>query len=837
MKYLPPFITHIFTFCCIILCTQSCASFTSKKVSGSRSNQSAIAAARAFGSLDGDASDSKQFENIQTNTAQDLDLFHQYENNVGGSRYRWYNYHDGYFGENVIPYNSLKRKILLKAQEEALGEIKTEISAVLYDKQMAVDGYYTSSTESQIKARVTGVLRSEYWQSEFRPPLHKIKPGDSLEFIGRFDQVAYRERLESDKRKNEELAKNSFDRAHESYAKGILYKCLEDMAVCHYYIYNGGNNIQVFDPIQGRKAPIIDALFSLAEEIKKGVVVNVLDEGGYTIDDDKVKFIKSASSKNLSLEIDWFGEPYQDVGGVRIKLIDTFDKQEEFINVGETRRFNFEISDFLKGNKSISDWHINFDISANLGPDADGVSDWMSSDSYQKFLTELLHKKIQIEDITLSQQKIIFIHEQCKLGCGDMSEYHKLAENRIKQLGLEYFFDMRGVGDISNSVKKEIELEYKNEKKISDSYNLDGIFVIRFDRKNYADEMFLEYYTINNLEQPKMEWIEKAGMLTSMSEKIVEEGVKNFFDNYLFRVVKFEHGNKKTLVQVERVINNQPVEGSIQMFGHKEIARFPDQGRYSDLTFRFSADGYRTEEISIEAAFLSYFNVFPREHKNEGTNTKKINLKKTRGIAEIMIASDNNKIFLNKNNLSNTEIKIGKKVNLFQKKWDDPIIGKLNHRYENSTGGYFIKVSAPGFQKHPEIPFDIIDGEVKKVDINLKYKSKLKAFAWSSLLPGTGHMYMQKGNLSNNLLTLGFYSLSLGAAFKYHDSYQRYRSDFLAHQEEFIVSTDRLTSDESRKMAQKSWNQMKDAKNYFIGMTASAVLTNLVTSIMLMFTS
>jgi len=324
-----------------------------------------------------------------------------------------------------------------------------------------------------------------------------------------------------------------------------------------------------------------------------------------------------------------------------------------------------------------------------------------------------------------------------------------------------------------------------------------------------------------------------------MGEKIVEQGVKKFFDNYLFRTISFENGTKNAELRVERIINNQPVEGSLQIFRHKGIARYRDQGRYSDLKFRFSANGYSTKEMFIEAAYLDYFNVFPSEtQKTFNMNPVKIELKKAQGIADIIIETDNWSMLANENTLSNVEIKIRKKgKNPFLKKWDNPIIGKLKHRYENSTGRYFVKISAPGFQKQPEVPFDIIDGEISSYDIELKYKSKLRAFVWSSLLPGTGHMYMQKGKLRNNILPLGLYGLSLGAAIKYNDSYQRHRSKFLTYQEEFKVSPDRVTSDESRRMAQKSWNQMEDAKNYFIGMTASAVLTNLVTSIMLMFTS
>ena len=118
-------------------------------------------------------------------------------------------------------------------------------------------------------------------------------------------------------------------------------------------------------------------------------------------------------------------------------------------------------------------------------------------------------------------------------------------------------------------------------------------------------------------------------------------------------------------------------------------------------------------------------------------NPVKIELKKAQGIADIIIETDNWSMLANENTLSNVEIKIRKKGNPFLKKWDDPIIGKLKHRYENSTGRYFVKISAPGFQKQPEVPFDIIDGEISSYDIELKYKSKLRAFVWSSFLPGT----------------------------------------------------------------------------------------------------
>jgi len=383
-------------------------------------------------------------------------------------------------------------------------------------------------------------------------------------------------------------------------------------------------------------------------------------------------------------------------------------------------------------------------------------------------------------------------------------------------------------------------LAYKNEEDIKNQYGVDGVVIIGFGRYATLDEMVIKYFTIDNLLTPKMEYREKSQGLNSMGEKIVEQGVKKFFDNYLLRTISFQSGTKGTEVRVERIINNQPVEGSLQTFTHREIVRYKDQGRYSDLRFRFSADGYRTQEIEVGALEFDYSNIFPRISiiDESVSTTQKIELKKSQGIADIIIETDNWSMLANENTLSNTEIKIRKEGwNPFSKKWDDPIVGKLKYRYENSTGRYFVKISAPGFQRQSEVPFDIIDGEISSYDIELKYKSKLKAFVWSSLLPGTGHMYMQKGKLSNNILPLGIYGLTLGAAIKYNDTYQRHRTDFLTYQDEFKLSTDRVTSDDSRKMAKKSWNQMEDAKNYFIGMAASAILTNLVTSIMLMLTS
>ena len=53
-----------------------------------------------------------------------------------------------------------------------------------------------------------------------------------------------------------------------------------------------------------------------------------------------------------------------------------------------------------------------------------------------------------------------------------MSEYPGLVENQLKQLGREYFIDMLGVDDITRTVKKEIELAYKHERKSRTSMDL-----------------------------------------------------------------------------------------------------------------------------------------------------------------------------------------------------------------------------------------------------------------------------------------------------------------------------------------------------------------------------
>ena len=55
-----------------------------------------------------------------------------------------------------------------------------------------------------------------------------------------------------------------------------------------------------------------------------------------------------------------------------------------------------------------------------------------------------------------------------------------------------------------------------------------------------------------------------------MGEKIVEQGVKKFFDDYLFRTISFENGTKNAELRVERIINNQPVEGSLKILDIKK---------------------------------------------------------------------------------------------------------------------------------------------------------------------------------------------------------------------------------------------------------------------------
>ena len=82
-----------------------------KKVSKVKPNQDAIMTWPPFGSLDGDASRTKQFENIQTNAVQDGDLFKQYKNkqevDIGGITKKS---PPMMFHTQVTPYNPVKMR-------------------------------------------------------------------------------------------------------------------------------------------------------------------------------------------------------------------------------------------------------------------------------------------------------------------------------------------------------------------------------------------------------------------------------------------------------------------------------------------------------------------------------------------------------------------------------------------------------------------------------------------------------------------------------------------------------------------------------------------------------
>ena len=431
--------------------------------------------------------------------------------------------------------------------------------------------------------------------------------------------------------------------------------------------------------------------------------------------------------------------------------------------------------------------------------------------------------------------------KKCNNCKDDWNGYFTTAQTHFRHQGRDYFKDMLGEDDISPTVHLKLKKAYENKvSRFEDDYGLDGIVVIEFLKEGYVQEVKIKYFTVDNLLTPKITSFAKEGLggieLSNMSSNTVKRVVRKFFNEHLYRTISFKNGTKGVEIKAEKLINSQ-IDTSIT-FTHLGKANFKDQGRYSELKFRFSADGYRRHVIDIPAPYLDYSNVFPPTlQENYNVNSTKVVLKKTQGIADIKIESDNWAMLTNENVLSKTEIKIGKRRNLFQKKWNEPIIGKLDYRYESDVGRYFVKVTAPGFQNQPEVPIDIIDGENTTYDIELKYKSKLKAFMWSSLMPGAGHVYMQKGTLTNNLIPLGTYGVSLAAALKFHNSYRDHRSKFIDYQNQFKNSTDIATSNDNKNKAKKSWNQMQDAKNYFIGMTASAVLTNLATSILLMLTS
>ena len=204
----------------VFLCLYSCASFNLSKRS-QNNRQSQIKGLQAFQEEDDPIDDGLE----QTRSTN---LFTIDQNDP---RYYYTEYYEEYWGEELTPYNKLKGNLLRDAQTEILGIIRTEIKSVLIDKQLEINKNYQGIINSQIEARVEGVLTSDYYAFDVRPKLFEIKKGDILEVIARFDKVAHKEKLEIDKKDNEQLANDSFERAYDSYSKGIMYKCLEDMAL------------------------------------------------------------------------------------------------------------------------------------------------------------------------------------------------------------------------------------------------------------------------------------------------------------------------------------------------------------------------------------------------------------------------------------------------------------------------------------------------------------------------------------------------------------------------------------------------------------------------------
>ena len=117
------------------------------------------------------------------------------------------------------------------------------------------------------------------------------------------------------------------------------------------------------------------------------------------------------------------------------------------------------------------------------------------------------------------------------------------------------------------------------------------------------------------------------------------------------------------------------------------------------------------------------------------------------------------------------------------------------------------------------------------------YKSKFKAFTYSTIVPGAGHLYMEKLKFRNALLPLGIYGISVATAINSNASYNRHRSDFETYQGLSITSLDPVLSSVNKEKAQKSWDKMDRADDMFIGAVVSAIFTNIATSIWLILSS
>ena len=159
---------------------------------------------------------------------------------------------------------------------------------------------------------------------------------------------------------------------------------------------------------------------------------------------------------------------------------------------------------------------------------------------------------------------------------------------------------------------------------------------------------------------------------------------------------------------------------------------------------------------------------------------------------------------------------------------------------KNSKGNditYGVKVSTKGFKKPKVHSFQIKNnGSTTLGDtltIPLKYKSQAWAIGRSIILPGWGHLYMDKWGLKYSLLSASLYSLSIAAALKSDAAYYSNRTDFEAYQEIWKTSPDPIVATQNKELAQKSWDKMEQADQRLFYTIVSAGVTNLAISLLL----
>jgi len=719
--------------------------------------------------------------------------------------------------------NYLKKRVLANLSKG----VQVTVREVFIDIIQEKDGLLEEYAKSVIKTNSSATFFRDELDLVVYPSEISVAEGDTVWVYGRLNYLAYKSRLEDERRDFEHQAVETFQGAVKALESGNMYQCLDKVIRSKYYVDRGGGSKSFphfLDQTLGDRR-VVDQLHDLHSELIKQLRIRTITQS----QNDRVIFVRENPVKYLKIQLYSPIALLYDFSGIvmEAKVVDSGEIIKAMTVTNEQGITGFDLRDALEDREELK-----LVINPRLKPI--GIDDeiWFSSFSYQDFQSKLLPLTVTVTHQAFPQRNILTVvtkENDVLVSNSTMNSLNDALDQEV--FNYTQFFNLMkqeagmGTQELARVVSSRKKLSSEQLDKLS---TVDAIIHISIESASkYIVRMKLLNVVDNSLNVLAM-----SSINISNDVELISEGMKRIFhlfmDEFFLRTVKLNFNEK---VNYSIVINGDPFDP----IKREKSALCKDLSRYHTQNIEVNSDDYRTYRTTVKPDVFSFKTSNPRRNQSSTQHiiSKDIQLVPQSGTLTVKVTNEEGR------NLQGdlTSMKLWQPKMFFFRANKVSYKGVSTKEFKlTNLGLYQVYATYPGYSKplpkFINIKDDLNVQERQIVQISLVEKSAFKAILLSSVYPGWGHLYLDKP-WWQMLLPAAFYTMSLAVSGTAYYDYTSYRDEFNRYQDFYFDAVTKDDLNKYKNLADKSWNNMHRAQNRFKYGVSTTILSNLLTSTIL----